>query len=340
MVLPDLCLLPHEAGDLAPGEPLCAPATHRLASKSLPGLIYLVRSLWVGAGADQSAIWVARREFESSAPLLRVEKSYRASELRQLYADLSRGDFERRLFFESDFGLCAGRQWHLCLALTRYGDSAWIFPGRDSLAEQGRFRWPHLVKGENLSPQWRAHKNDGQIEREVTAMLGDADSDASFALRWLQMSAREREQTVFSTATETLGASERVLQWVLQVEGIWEQETVWTWFIDLNPWLGSLDYVGAVARESELQGDFEAAPLSARQSRLLELVVEYFDPQINEALREKTVVQQTLTANGYNWKVPVSAPTAHERLEAHLQLRAWLRGKVSPVELAELMGES
>ena len=76
-----------------------------------------------------------------------------------------------------------------------------------------------------------------------------------------------------------------------------------------------------------------------RLRRLLQLSLEYFPPSLSGDYTETTIFQSIWSYNYESWQIPVFAPTMHERLEAQLQLRDWLRDKVSPTELAELMGQ-
>ena len=192
MALPDLCLLPHEAGDLAPDEPLCAPATHRITSKKHPQHIYLVRWIAVEVAPDRKYIWMARRESVANAPLLRDERG--TSDLKMLCSHLMRGKFERRLFFDSQLHLASTRDWQFSFCLGEVGSTSWAFPVNHQFCpnqapfNNGHFRWPHLPEDKPLSRSWRTDTSDAQLEKEVAAILRDADSDGSFTFRWLQLS--------------------------------------------------------------------------------------------------------------------------------------------------------
>ena len=342
MPLPDLCLLPHEVGDLAPGEPLCAPATHRLTSKKHPQYIYLVRR--VRMENDPKHIWMARRESVPDAPLLREERS--TSDLKQLFANLMRGKLERRLFFDRELRLAATRDWHFSLRLNEAIDTSWQFSADrkihldSAFRYYSRFRWPRLANGEPLSRRWCAEVSDAQLEKEVAEILRAPDSDGAFTFRWLQLSKREREALLFSGTRENFERFEQMLRWILQSDDRWSGDFKWTWVINLDlHFEGSFNYAEAVASFSEIHGDTGQFSLSARLSRLLQLAVEHFAPSFNKAFTKTSVFQAIWSRDYSEWHIPVVAPTAHERLEAQFQLRAFLRDKVSSTELAELMGQ-
>ena len=343
-MLPDLCLLPHEAGDLAPDEPLCAPATHRLTFRKHPQHVYLVRWVEVGVGPDTEYIWMARRESIENSPLLRDERS--TSDLKMLFSHLMRGKFERRLFFDSEFRLASTRDWHFSFCLGEAGGTSLTFPvSRQFYSQQappnnGHFRWPHLSEGEHFSRSRRTDTSDVQLEQEVAAILRDADSDGSFTFRWLQLGTRERDQLLFAATRGNIERCEQLLRWILQSDRRWETEAVWTWDIHLGSGLGSLYDAQYVAHESEIYSEKETFPLPVRLRRLLQLTLEYFPPSFKGNFIETTIFQSLWSYKYERWQIPVFAPTMHERLEAQLALRDWLRDKVSADELAELIGES
>ena len=71
-----------------------------------------------------------------------------------------------------------------------------------------------------------------------------------------------------------------------------------------------------------------------------EFLINYFAPHWREDLFHRHIcVRQYVRANLHNsGSVHVAcAPTAHEQLEAKLQLREWLAGKVAPAVAASLL---
>ena len=79
--------------------------------------------------------------------------------------------------------------------------------------------------------------------------------------------------------------------------------------------------------------------LHPRLHRLAELIFVHFGVSCDDEF-----IKSQIATHGYGTRraqthyiVPVPTPTAHEQLEANLHLRDWLRDKVSPAELTELM---
>lgn len=70
---------------------------------------------------------------------------------------------------------------------------------------------------------------------------------------------------------------------------------------------------------------------------ILDLVSSYFGLTV----KDKNIVKNghALQIDRHQYMLSFPAPTYHERIEAQLQLHEWLRDKVSPTELAELIGQ-
>ena len=82
--------------------------------------------------------------------------------------------------------------------------------------------------------------------------------------------------------------------------------------------------------------------LLSRLHRLAELIFSYFGISCDDEF-----IKSQITTHGYGarhnltyYVVAVPNPTAHEQPEAQLQLRDFLRDKVTPDELAALMDNS
>ena len=125
MPLPDFCLLPHEVGDLAPDEPLCAPADERVSIwKWFKREVYLTRRVKRRGG---QMMFVAREESNPQSPLLRFEL-LSERELASPKLAVKSQRFTRRLPFDAQGNLNASSYDEKpSLLLQHYGSVYWCF---------------------------------------------------------------------------------------------------------------------------------------------------------------------------------------------------------------------
>lgn len=171
----------------------------------------------------------------------------------------------------------------------------------------------------------------------------DFNSDLSFAGRWKRTNRdEEREELVYG---QHLVELERAMRWALMYQLlVWEEDDDWTWNLatphkypafDLRLWQGNLSAGSSDARwfsEEELS---EKSPLLSKLNRF---VIENYFPEITAPVRAKhRSVRMVLEERGFSLEVTVGEPTAHERIEAALQLRAWLQQNNAPPEIEALL---
>ncbi len=84
----------------------------------------------------------------------------------------------------------------------------------------------------------------------------------------------------------------------------------------------------------------ERIELPENMETILSLLFRYWCPYIDWQTENTALVRslRKFSIHIGHW-IPLPLPTAHQILEAQLQLREFLRDKVTPAELAELMGE-
>lgn len=337
MSLPDLCIAPHEARDLAPAQPLCAPADWRVKTQ-WGGDYYLVRA--VEFQFDEREV-VAHNQHRGDAPLLRLNISKLAADENLIVNDIRRGQFERRLAFDSGGSLVvAPGEAEAILRISCFGETLWT-----SLQdEQIRFVWQGEAPKFRFGEKWRRLTTDAQIERDIGQMLADDASDCAFAWTWLHGSARQREQSLYRIGCGSLDEVETLLR-AICVNGARELIGAgWRLSLNLGVGVGAATefYAGGtteMARGSYLKNDDDTRPLAPSQVRLVELVLRHFELWRNWRAQTYTVIQELWKASGY-WLIPFAAPSMHEVLEARLLLRDFLRDKVSPDEVRELLGEA
>lgn len=331
MLMPQLCLAPHEVGDLAFDEPLCAPATLRVRAGRWLWSLYSAR--WIGL-ANGTFDLVVRRE-EPDAPLMRFafgRADNAPSRKPDLVELIGRGDYIRCLFFGADQKLIEKRgNWAGELVLSPNGQSCWQAPD----GEIAPFEWHNLKANRELPRWWLARATDAQIEAEVRAMLRDEIGDCAFAWTWLRWSQRQRGRVWVRAGRGDLDECERVLRAIVRADAHWQSGATRKLVFDL----GALD--SPFATENSINGhlldDAKYQEFSASQNRLFRLVFEHFGLSLNRPMESYSAARHYSHRHGYVWRLPVALPSQHERLEALMDVRAWLRDKVSPDELAELM---
>lgn len=320
--------------DLAPDEPPCAPATRRIwVWHPRWGGHYLVRCVATNEGAYAL---VARHQTRPDAPLLHLSSSSALSTEHLI----RKGHFRRTLRFDIQGRLLLtpdAQAMHL--TISSRSSTLWCCPGRSA---RGHFQWQGLKQGVWLSRQWIATKTAAQIDCEVGQMLADPNSDCSFAWNWAQLSDEERFQQLYLPRKGTLNECEHLIRAVL-----WNDPTItyipecgFTLHIELieanSP---PILKIKRIAR-TYVWDFYETFRLSPHYMRLLELVIEGSQLQRNPQIKDKTAARKMWSlfqSSGNLWFVTTTNPTQHERLEARLQLREWLRDKVSPDELTVLL---
>ena len=336
-MLPDLCFLPHETDDLAPAQPLCAPAAWRVKTRLMGG-DYLARA--VEFETDWRRV-VARGQGRQGAPLLRLNIQNEAATDSLIAETLRGGLFERQLVFDAGGRLIgAPAQAYAVLHITSMGETFWMTSRQN---EPFRFVWRGVHFKHCFDEKWRLNTSDAQIEVEIGQMLADDTCDCAFAWKWLHLNQRERDKITYRVARGSLDEVEMLLR-AVGVSGApnW-QDAPWRLSVNVGTGAGTEFYAGGaaeIARGSCLQNDAETRALTPIQTRLIELVLCHFELWRDWRAQTYTVVRELWIEDDCRWEIPLRAPSMHEVVEARLLLRDWLRGQVAPDELAELMGES
>ena len=330
MPLPELCLSPHEAGDLAFDEPLCAPAEMRARVGQWLWSFYSAR--WIRLSNGKFDL-VARRE-TPDAPLLRFAFGRTAPRQKVNLTTLIKGGFMRDLFFGADQKLLKNRgNWAGELILSPNGQSCWQAPD----GEIAPFRWHNLKPNRDLPNWWRTRATDAQIEAEVRAMLTDETSDCAFGWTWLHWSQRQRNRVWARVERGDLDECERIARAIARCDASWQAEPSRDLVFDLDALqrpFGAEDCING-----HLADGADVHEFSASQNRLFQLVFQQFGINRNQPMESYSTARHYSHRYGYIWRLPVALPSQHERLEALMDVRDWLRDQVSPDELAELMNQ-
>jgi len=157
--------------------------------------------------------------------------------------------------------------------------------------------------------------------------LNDPDSDARFAWQWASWSEKER---VWRSCGSQFDAREvqQVMKWVLfGADALWRRAANWEWA--LQP-----DYASYGWLRSWPERD---VGLDTHLSVWQEWLFAFLAPAWRADWLEHLCVREFWGQRNLVEVVLEVVPTMHERLEARLELRAWLQGKATPDEVERLI---
>ena len=336
-MLPELCLAPHEVGDLAPGEPLCAPADARIRVETGARRgNYLIRRLQGNNGWIPVAI---RREAPTS-PLIYVHQDERLPDL-EIAKKIRQGKIDRLLYFNSDYRLATSRHaWSFWMGIydDEKGAANW------QLRQGGIVNLRHRNEGSpgRFSLYWKFDTPDEEIERDISRMLSDENSHFSFANRWESLGYREKQRSLTQFARGDMNELKSRLSALIWSFDECDPDVEWRWTLRLGmrrEHESDSNYLDEIVCESKLASKSGKYQLSAFQCELLKATLSHLFPRRNAELEDLLKFHNIWQGHGRLSPLPFVIPvaTAHERLEARLQLREFLRAQVSPAEFGELM---
>lgn len=201
-----------------------------------------------------------------------------------------------------------------------------------------RARFSIGVYGDDWAPQEWANFPLNIAGDFIKTLVHDSQSQCGFAFQWINNDWPSRYRMFLATHRGSLDQCEKALIQVAYVFAAQKQNEgrgLWTVKVDqsdadpTNPFLWS-----QIKRDFELRFDGEAIEFSDEQIQLLRIIHCYF----MLFYRQRVSLSQN-KAGEIEWRFEVPSSSQHERMEAHLQLREWLQGKVAPEEIAGLVGE-
>lgn len=338
MPLPDLCLLPHEVGGLATGESLCAPADARVRVESGPRAgDYLVRTVKTPRSGK---ILAARREALPS-PLLYVHHGGTLGD--DTAGKIEREMFNRLLYFDSNCRLMTelgNYDYHLIIHAGDKGDVNWRSRGSDEVNLRCFDRNPRW----RCPLDWKFDTPDEGIERDINRMLRDDDSYFAVAHGWKMLDAQQQGRRLVRFVNGDWDEFTRCLYNLVLSFDDHDPDVEWELTIRVHKrsnFASETEFFAMLLMETHLLAGAKYHRLSGIQSQIFEALLRYFYPLWDEELEKLLIHHEIYTGQESNFPIQVIVPvaSAHQRLEARLQLRDFLRDKVGAPKLAELMNE-
>lgn len=205
--------------------------------------------------------------------------------------------------------------WGVFLAANGMG--LWKWTMRDGVtwgkaSNQGIFRWHE----EPEAARFLATHSASDLKLLIQQQLSDADSEMAFARRWLQSEEDERINIAYHWKNGgTRAEFEKVLHWLLLSELSLQTETRLMWRI--FPFGENGDRT-----PTTLDGPSGELEWPERLNKALFQLLSFFDLQPkNHRYPHPLCVQHSYIDDGLY--ANIKNPTAHERLEAQLQLTQW-----------------
>ena len=334
MPLPDFALGPLELEECAEDEPAIAPASARVR---VGEDWYLLR----GASVDYYTSCVFLRLDAPDAPIV-VGHCYDMDgmDVDEKLKEMQRCPQEilQKLFWHRRVDSGRKSVLNLPLKLRLYTNEAeWEV----KLDVDGNFStapWEF-----SCSAEWLLRASNQEVLSQVQEHLQDDMGDCAFALRWIDLA--DEEKSIESTSLKNgnwddLATVLRCIAWECYADDL-REDSEWEVSIEIaddapeSKWDEcEVDDVFSMRTGDELDYAF-----SSEAARCLEILHSEYRPCYRQALLVYSAVKDVVDHGCFRRSFAVALPTQHERLEAHLRLREWLRGKVAPEEIPALLGE-
>ncbi len=304
-----------------PSEPLCAPTVARF---KIGANWYLVRTC---------------REAYQDDPIVFMRLDAPNSPVVNSYWGEGQQDFQERLRTPNAF-LCH-KHWRrdlvyetgvFVLTLDTSRSAKW-----SSETTQGFSRWNFP---RDVTLDWLLRDTDGAIRCETGKLLEDESSDCSFSWWWANLDNQEKAALAHRTQRGTPSEFVHIIRCIIWHHCIHLIDDETRCIIRLakpNSAVQTRFQIYPTSLKPRLLPNLGFPPESAR--RCFELASSYFALDYRADWLQYTAIKEEINYNGVCPVVTICSPSYHQRLEAQLLLRDFLRDKVSPAELAELMGE-
>ena len=342
MPLPDLRLKPHEVGDLPPGEPLCAPADARVRVESGPRAgDYLVRFLNTHYGGE---IIVARREAPVSPLIYLIQHQFAGDDIAR---KIEQQMFNRLLFFDGDHRLARSTSdwdYQIVIEAGERGDIDWISRDKGDIERINlrSFNEKTQTTRWRCPLDWTFDTTDEQIECDIQQMLRDEESYFAVTRGWNFSSNEARGRRLLRFANGDWDELMRCLHNLVLSFDELDAGAEWELISRIHKrshFASENEFLAMLLRETHLVAGAKYHRLGELQPRIFEAMMRYFAPVWNGELEDLLKLHGIWDGSETNFPIQIRVPaaSAHQRLEARLQLRDWLRDHAGAPRLAALM---
>ena len=339
MLKPNLQLAPHE---LAPrrradvdGEPFIFCALWQVRGRDFIGqvvgqshaqmILYALADEPERGNFVSAPVWVSKNSDRPATPTFEPRTCFAPEDARRIVELTADSGWGRLYFLDEDLNLAQGEavRWRLFLACSGWGEWS-AAPG--FYENSARFRWNE----DAVRARQKALLPPLELLALVHADLLDEQSDAALARQFAPLRGKiERHQLCCPVARGSYGQWKQILEWYLQSHFPVKAKEKARIKIDIHsPSQDSVDkwLVG---------GRFSCFAPNAAQ--FCDWTRQYFAPQRDEDYLKRCSAAAHWANRSVRIGVAAARPTQHERLEALLKLRDWLRDKASPAEIERLL---
>ena len=269
---------------------------------------------------DYSFLWMRPCDKESDAGFIAFDKRFDRQWIfgkeslqglaPQIKAVADKYLLARRFVLNTRGELRAGNQRaHETLTVTRDGVARW--DNRHN-SENTPFRW--RAPGASLTGARFVALPAAQVWSELRLLLANADSEAAFAREFARMDTQERHQRIQKPARGDLDELNRLLHQLLLVTAPWEIADDDELFVSFTRPDNARLWKISPANPTEIE-------VPAQMHDGVRKLWNYFEP-FDTTIADYLCVQKTDTPSLF---ARAFRPSAHERLEAQLKMRDWIK---------------
>ena len=269
-------------------------------------------------------VWVSKNPDSPASPVWEPRTYLHPDSARQILELSANQGWGRLYFLDENLEVARGEaaRWRLFLARSGWGQ--WC-AAPDFYMEQARFRWhPNAVQARRL-----ALMSPLELLDQTRASLLEAQSDAALARQFAPLSVTARHWLCRPVGRGSYEEWRQVLGWYLQ-----------SYFPNQAAEKARLKVAIHESRADSTDKWLVGGPFSCFSpgaARFVEWTRQHFAPQNDEDFLRRCSAAADWSKRTFALGVSALRPTQHQRLEALLQLRDWLKDKAAPAEVEALL---
>ena len=266
-----------------------------------------------------ASVWASRNPNRPAPPICEPRTEIPRHNLKRIVEVTADEGWGRLYFLDENLNLApaaAAVQWRLFLAQSGWGQ--WCAAPR-FYEGQARFRWhkdaAHARQLALLPPL--------QLWERVRASLLEKASDAALAREFALLGGAARHQLCRPVARGSYEQWRQVLQWYVQCCGPTAEKKRLSLVVYAS--------LGDVRNSWSVAG--KRCRLPAAVAEFCQWTHRFFAPTLDEEFLSRCSAAAAFSQRSFKISVSTDFITQHERLEALLHLRDWLRDKAAPDQI-------